>query len=165
MYACLCVCAAAFGMAAFDESAQHILIGHTIWLFCDGFRLHLRMHLPIKSKTIEETIEQNVDPLQTMDPDATREKFYCDICGKYYDKTFQQVHMQMHNGEEKFNCGICNKVFPNEESINLHMSAHQETRVVSWHWLLVARLDCRRRPGLDSNCSRFSGCRSKQRLN
>lgn len=104
----------------------------SLLLFGRIFRLHLRMHLPIKSKTMEETIEQSSDPLQFIDPDGVREKFYCDICGKYYDKTFEQVHMQMHNGEEKFNCGICNKVFPNEQSINLHMSAHQDSRVVSY---------------------------------
>lgn len=71
-----------------------------------------------------------MDPLQANEM-RTPEKFFCAICGKYYDKVFQDVHMQMHNGEEKFNCGICNKVFPNEESINMHMNAHQDTRVVS----------------------------------
>lgn len=87
------------------------------------------MHLPVKSKTLEETIGHDVDPLQS-DTDTIRQKFYCGICCKSYDKAFQDVHMQMHNGEEKFNCGICNKVFPNEESINMHMNAHQDTRVV-----------------------------------
>lgn len=48
-----------------------------------------------------------------------------------YDKEFEEIHVQMHNGEEKFNCSICNKLFPNKSSISLHMSAHQESRVVS----------------------------------
>lgn len=89
------------------------------------------MHLPVKSKTMEETTEHELDILPTNDQETLREKFYCGICGKYYDKVFEEVHVQMHNGEEKFNCGICNKVFPNEESIKMHMNAHQDTRVVS----------------------------------
>lgn len=92
------------------------------------------MHLPVKSKTIDEaTIENDTDASGTGEPEP-REKFFCAICGKYYDKTFEQVHVQMHNGEEKYNCSICNKVFPNEESINMHMNAHQDTRVVSQYY-------------------------------
>lgn len=89
------------------------------------------MHLPVKSKTMEETVEHELEMSAMSDQDNVREKFFCAICGKYYDKTFEEVHVQMHNGEEKYNCSICNKVFPNEESINMHMNAHQETRVVS----------------------------------
>lgn len=96
-------------------------------LFC---RLHARMHLPIRSKTMDEAIE-NDNESQSNEQEAPREKFYCEICGKYYDKTFEQVHVQMHSGEEKFNCHICNKVFPNDESLTMHMNAHQDTRVVS----------------------------------
>lgn len=98
-----------------------------------SFRLHARMHLPVKSKTIDEATDMETDPLITED---SREKFYCDICGKSYDKTFEQVHVQMHNGEEKYNCHICNKVFPNEESINMHMNAHQDTRVVRFIFII-----------------------------
>lgn len=90
------------------------------------------MHLPVKSKTIDEATEQETDNSTGGGQEHPKEKFYCDICGKYYDKNFEQVHVQMHNGEEKFNCGICNKVFPNEESIQMHMNAHQDTRVVSF---------------------------------
>lgn len=89
------------------------------------------MHLPVKSRTMEETTEHDMDMLSFNDQETVREKFYCGICGKNYDKTFEEVHVQMHNGEEKFNCGICNKVFANEENIKMHMNAHQETRVVS----------------------------------
>lgn len=95
------------------------------------FRLHARMHLPVKSKTMDEATENDAIDSVTGEPEPPRPKFYCAICGKYYDKTFEQVHVQMHNGEEKFNCSICNKVFPNLESINMHMNAHQDTRVVS----------------------------------
>lgn len=87
------------------------------------------MHLPVKSKTIDEaTNEQETEHSLTGEPEQPREKFYCGICSKYYDKTFEQVHVQMHNGEEKFNCRICNKAFPNEESINMHMKAHKENK-------------------------------------
>lgn len=96
------------------------------------FRLHARMHLPVKSKTIDEATENDAENLASGEKEPPREKFYCAICGKFYDKVFEQVHVQMHNGEEKFNCSICNKVFPNEESINMHMNAHQDTRIVSW---------------------------------
>lgn len=90
------------------------------------------MHLPVKSKTIDETTEQDMDILPSNNQENQREKFYCPICGKHYDKTFEEVHVQMHNGEEKFNCPICNKVFPNVESYNMHKNAHQEgPRVVS----------------------------------
>lgn len=93
------------------------------------------MHLPVKSKTIDEATEHDADASNTGEQEPAKEKFYCDICGKYYDKTFEQVHVQMHNGNEKYNCGICNKVFPNEESINMHKNAHQDTRVVSSSWI------------------------------
>lgn len=86
------------------------------------------MHLPVKSKTLDEAIDAGGDPSNA---DNFRNKFYCAICDKYYDSHFEQVHVQMHNGEEKYNCSICNKVFPNEESINMHMNAHQDTRIVS----------------------------------
>lgn len=89
------------------------------------------MHFPVKSKTIDEATDLDMENSTGGDQEHAREKFYCAICGKSYDKTFEQVHVQMHNGEEKFNCHICNKVFPNEESINMHMNAHQDTRVVS----------------------------------
>lgn len=102
-------------------------------MFMCIFRLHARMHLPVKSKTLDEATELETDGSATGEQDVKREKFYCSICGKYYDKTFEQVHVQMHNGEEKYNCSICNKVFPNQESINMHMNAHQDTRVVSIH--------------------------------
>lgn len=85
------------------------------------------MHNPIKTKTLEEAAEHE---LETVAHD-TDEKFYCEICEKLYLKTFEEIHVQMHNGEEKFNCKICNKLFPDEESISMHMNAHQETRVVS----------------------------------
>lgn len=88
------------------------------------------MHLPVKSKTMDEAIENDHESANS-EQDPPREKFYCDICGKYYDKTFETVHVQMHSGEEKYNCTICNKVFPNEESLTMHMNAHQESRVVS----------------------------------
>lgn len=90
------------------------------------------MHLPVKSKTIDEATENDADAMASGEQETPREKFYCAICGKYYDRAFEQVHVQMHNGEEKFNCSICNKVFPNEESINMHMNAHQDTRVVRY---------------------------------
>lgn len=79
---------------------------------------------------MDEAIE-NDNESQNNEQEPPREKFYCEICGKYYDKTFEQVHVQMHSGEEKFNCHICNKVFPNDESLTMHMNAHQDTRVVS----------------------------------
>lgn len=59
-----------------------------------------------------------------------REKFFCNICDKLYDKAFEEIHMQMHNGEEKFNCSICNKLFPDETNLSMHMNAHQEVRVI-----------------------------------
>lgn len=94
-------------------------------------RLHARMHLPVKSKTLDEACDMETDATTGSEQEATvREKFYCPICGKYYDKTFETVHVQMHNGEEKFNCHICNKVFPNEESLSMHSNAHQEQRNV-----------------------------------
>lgn len=90
------------------------------------------MHLPVKAKTLDDaTADHILDTTPSSERDSLREKFFCGICGKYYDKTFEEVHVQMHNGEEKFNCGICNKLFANEESIKMHMNAHQETRVVS----------------------------------
>lgn len=92
------------------------------------------MHLPVKSKTMDEAIENDHESANS-EQDPPREKFYCDICGKYYDKIFETVHVQMHSGEEKYNCTICNKVFPNEESLTMHMNAHQESRVVSFFLL------------------------------
>lgn len=122
------------------------------------------MHLPVKSKTIDEATENDLDASGTGEQEPPREKFYCGICGKYYDKTFEQVHVQMHNGEEKFNCSICNKVFPNEESINMHMNAHQDTRIVSQNcatllvlleWYLIFFLNLSYPSGcIDSNQSR-----------
>lgn len=94
------------------------------------YRLHVRMHNPIKTKTLEEAAEHELETITT-EPDDLQEKFYCAICEKLYLKTFEQIHVQMHNGEEKFNCKICNKLFPNEASISMHMNAHQEIRVVS----------------------------------
>lgn len=58
------------------------------------------MHLPVKSKTIDEATEN--DESVTGEQEPPREKFYCEICGKYYDKTFEKVHVQMHSGEEKY---------------------------------------------------------------
>lgn len=89
------------------------------------------MHLPTKVKSTDEATERLLEFSPQNDGENIREKFFCGICSKYYDKTFEEIHVQMHNGEEKFNCHICNKLFPNEESIKMHMNAHQETRVVS----------------------------------
>lgn len=93
------------------------------------FRLHARMHNPIKMKTLEEAAEHELEAIH-MNEEEFREKFFCNICDKLYDKAFEEIHVQMHNGEEKFNCATCNKLFPNETSLTMHMNAHQETRVV-----------------------------------
>lgn len=89
------------------------------------------MHLPVKSKTLDEACDMDTDAKTGGEQEPPREKFYCPICGKHYDKTFELVHVQMHNGEEKFNCHICNKVFANEESLSMHSNAHQEQRNVN----------------------------------
>lgn len=89
------------------------------------------MHLPVKSKTLDEACDMETDPTTGGEQETYREKFYCPICGKHYDKTFEQVHVQMHNGEEKFNCQICNKVFANLENLKMHSKAHQEQRNVN----------------------------------
>lgn len=87
------------------------------------------MHNPIKMKTLEDATEHEMAAIQEVD-DGIREKFFCNICDKLYDKNFEDIHVQMHNGEEKFNCGICNKLFPDDTNLQMHMNAHQETRVV-----------------------------------
>lgn len=92
-------------------------------------RLHARMHNPIKMKSLEDTAEHEIAAIAIND-DEYKQKFFCSICDKLYDKAFEEIHVQMHNGEEKFNCGICNKLFPNETNLVMHMNAHQETRVV-----------------------------------
>lgn len=97
------------------------------------------MHLPVKSKTLDEACDMETDGT-TGSEQEVREKFYCPICGKHYDKTFETVHVQMHNGEEKFNCHICNKVFPNEESLSMHSNAHQEQRNVMLTLALASTL-------------------------
>lgn len=102
----------------------------SILVHFSAYRLHVRMHNPIKTKTLEEAAEHELETIAN-ETDDLQEKFYCGICQKLYLKTFEEIHVQMHNGEEKFNCKICNKLFPNEASISMHMSAHQETRVVS----------------------------------
>lgn len=89
------------------------------------------MHLPVKSKTLDEACDMEMTTGDGDEQDPSREKFYCSICGKHYDRSFEQVHVRMHSGEEKFNCRICNKVFPNDESLKMHMNAHQDARVVS----------------------------------
>lgn len=89
------------------------------------------MHLPVKSKTLDEACDMEINATTGGEPEKIREKFYCATCGKHYDKTFERVHVEMHAGKGRFNCRICNKVFPNEESINMHMNAHQDTRIVS----------------------------------
>lgn len=98
------------------------------FLFC---RLHARMHLPVKSKTMDEACDMDTDAAIGGEQEQPRKKFYCAICGKHYDDKFQVVHMQMHDGAEKFNCAICNKVFPNKESLKMHSKAHQDPRNVS----------------------------------
>lgn len=94
-----------------------------------SYKLHVRMHNKTKVKTSDEPNEHdsNVMPID----DDLQEKFYCNICDKYYLKNYEEIHMRMHNGEEKFNCKICNKLFPNEAAIKMHMNAHQEPRIVS----------------------------------
>lgn len=89
------------------------------------------MHLPVKSKTLDEACDMEMSTGDGYDQETIREKFYCNICGKHYDKNFEQVHVRMHSGEEKFNCRVCNKVFQNDESLKMHMNAHQDARVVS----------------------------------
>lgn len=89
------------------------------------------MHLPVKSKTLDEACDTEADTTAGGGQDPPREKFYCNICEKHYDKTFEEVHVRYHNGEKKFTCTKCNKVFANEESLNMHSNAHQEQRNVN----------------------------------
>lgn len=94
------------------------------------------MHNPIKTKTFDDAGDHEIPTVPTTNDDDLREKFFCAICDKLYDKTFEDIHVQMHNGEEKFNCSICNKLFPNETNLMMHMNAHQETRVVGHRCLI-----------------------------
>lgn len=49
-----------------------------------------------------------------------RAKFECPICGKEYDKEYEEVHMKSHN-ENQFTCVICNRKFDLQENLTLHI--------------------------------------------
>lgn len=114
------------------ESAvlEHVCsICNTSFASAKSYKLHARMHNRVKTRPSEDPLETG--PSMMPMEEELQEKFYCNICEKYYLKNYEEIHMQMHNGEEKFNCKICNKLFPNDAAIKMHMNAHQESRFVS----------------------------------
>lgn len=134
------------------ESAvlEHVCsICNTSFASAKSYKLHARMHNRVKAKPSEDPLETELAmmPLE----EELQEKFYCNICEKYYLRNYEEIHMQMHNGEEKFNCKICNKLFPNDAAIKMHMNAHQESRFVS-----PATACLRRRPSTDFRLVRRS---------
>lgn len=96
----------------------------TIFSTNKSLRLHMRMHDPIKQKSIEDSINE----ISGVDGDVNREFFECHVCDKSYDKKFYKIHMQSHSDAPKHHCTICNKKFANANSLEMHIKAHQEVK-------------------------------------
>lgn len=49
-----------------------------------------------------------------------REKFECPVCGKIYDKEYEEIHMKYHEDSEQFICLVCNRKFDSKDNLELH---------------------------------------------
>ncbi|CAD7086582.1 unnamed protein product [Hermetia illucens] len=100
-------------------------ICNTIFPSNKSYRLHARMHGPIRVRPIEEAIGYEMKS-SAKDGKLSNETFFCEICNKSYDISFQEVHKKSHKAGQKFVCTICNKKFANGLNLEMHLKAHQE---------------------------------------
>lgn len=99
---------------------------NTIFPTNKSLRLHVRMHDPVRPRTLEDATDY--DP--TIASNSLTEFFTCDVCNKTYDVQFREMHLLSHSDEPKFTCTICNRKFKNEITLSMHLKAHQETKVI-----------------------------------
>lgn len=140
-YKC-CTCAATFtnSQSLSAHMKQHRLkkpedpSGPFICNVCDtvfptnkSLRLHRRMHDPIKTKEIEPPVDYGImgDDNSSTKP---RETFQCKICGKKYDKSYEQMHMAYHSGVNHYDCCICNRKFYTHSNLEMHMRVHSNEK-------------------------------------
>lgn len=117
---------------SFDADANEIPekfvcdVCHTIFATNKSLRLHVRMHDPVKPRTLEDATDYDA----TTASNTITEMFTCDVCNKSYDVQFREMHILSHSDEPKFNCSICNKKFKNQINLTMHLKAHQETKLI-----------------------------------
>lgn len=112
-----------------DDTKYICAICNTSFATQKSLKLHVRMHNPIKDKSLEQLAEHELKACSTKN--VKIKSFFCKICDKSYDMAFQEMHLQTHNGKEKFLCTICNKKFPNSSNLAMHMSIHQDAKQVN----------------------------------
>lgn len=88
-----------------------------------SLRLHRRMHDPIKAKEIEPPVEYGITGGECSNS-KPREMFDCNVCGKSYDKSYEEVHMAYHSGVNHYDCYICNRKFYTHSNLEMHMRVH-----------------------------------------
>lgn len=119
---------------------KHLNTGPFVCRVCDtvfptnkSLRLHRRMHDPVKAKEIEPPVEYGLSGEgigagedEGGDPSVPRPRdmFTCPVCGKRYDKGYQQLHMQYHSGVNHYDCHICNRKFYTPDNLKMHMRVH-----------------------------------------
>lgn len=112
-----------------EASEASSLTGPFICNVCDtnfatnkSLRLHKRMHDPVKSKEVDPPVDYGIMGNNTIT--KPREMFECQICGKSYDKTYEEIHMAYHSGINNYDCFICNRKFYTASNLEMHMRVH-----------------------------------------
>ncbi|KAK9887811.1 hypothetical protein WA026_000126 [Henosepilachna vigintioctopunctata] len=95
---------------------------HIVFPSSKSMVLHRKMHdLKFKPRTIDPPATYNI--IGNKIAEENNESFTCSVCGKAYNKKYEEVHMKSHS-EELFNCPICNRKFSDKEDLSMHAQAH-----------------------------------------
>lgn len=117
-----------------DDSAGPFVCGvcDTVFPTNKSLRLHRRMHEPIKAKEVEAPVEYGI---MGSDVPSTkpREMFECKVCGKKYDKSYEQMHMAYHSGVNHYDCTTCNRKFYTHSNLEMHMRVHTNEKAHTCH--------------------------------
>ncbi|XP_045476196.1 zinc finger protein 2 homolog [Harmonia axyridis] len=98
-----------------DSEKHHCEVCNSNFLTEKSLMLHKKMHEP---KKIKRLIQPQFNKMEEI-----HEMFTCEVCGKEYDKKYEEVHLKSHS-EEAANCTICNRKFVDLEDLSLHLQAH-----------------------------------------
>ncbi|XP_041981754.1 zinc finger protein 91-like isoform X1 [Aricia agestis] len=88
-----------------------------------SFKLHKRMHDPIKSRPIEAPF---VTQYGTTPSD---EKYLCVVCDKMIPLDYRTIHENSHKVDNTYICDVCNKQFESRDYLDMHMTVHNTEKV------------------------------------
>ncbi|KAL1487846.1 hypothetical protein ABEB36_015496 [Hypothenemus hampei] len=96
-------------------------------------RLHMKIHLPVKSKEVEAPANYNIMGQYTQEnadiENSEGEDFECPVCGKTYNRIYEEVHLKSHKESVPTICLICNRKFESKDSLDLHTKVnHSKTK-------------------------------------